>query len=82
MSLVLFVYFAVLLLLCSYGVHRAHLAFLWLRYHKRVDAVAAAGEVDFSLLALFLQADWVVKLVMIGLLAALAKLHHSNGGSK
>jgi biopolymer transport protein TolQ len=34
------------------------------------DVAAAAGEVDFSLLALFLRADWVVKFVMIGLLAA------------
>ncbi len=31
---------------------------------------AAAGEVDFSLLALFLSADWVIKTVMVGLLAA------------
>jgi len=35
-----------------------------------MEGVAAAGEVDFSLLALFLSADIVVKLVMIGLLAA------------
>lgn len=42
MSLVLWVYFSVLLLLCCFGLHRAHLAYLWLRYHKRVDAVAAA----------------------------------------
>ncbi len=35
-----------------------------------MDAASAASHVDFSLLALFLQADWVVKLVMIGLLAA------------
>lgn len=31
---------------------------------------AAAAHVDFSLLALFLRADWVVKLVMLGLLSA------------
>ena len=40
-----------------------------------MDAVTVAGAtppevVDFSLLALFLSADWVVKTVMIGLLAA------------
>lgn len=34
------------------------------------DVVVAAGEIDFSLLALFLRADWVVKFVMLGLLAA------------
>jgi len=34
------------------------------------NAADAAGVVDFSLLALFLRADWVVKLVMIGLLSA------------
>lgn len=33
-------------------------------------AAAAANHVDFSLLALFLRADWVVKTVMLGLLAA------------
>ncbi|WP_438268420.1 protein TolQ [Mariluticola halotolerans] len=37
---------------------------------ESMDAVSAAGEVDFSLLALFFQADWVVKLVMLGLLGA------------
>lgn len=37
---------------------------------EAVDAVAVAGEVDLSLLHLFLQADWIVKLVMIGLLGA------------
>lgn len=31
---------------------------------------AAAAHVDFSLFALFLRADWVVKFVMLGLLAA------------
>ena len=40
-----------------------------------MDSVTVAGAtspevVDFSLLALFLSADWVVKTVMIGLLAA------------
>ena len=36
-----------------------------------VEAVGtAAAHTDFSLLGLFLQADWVVKLVMIGLLGA------------
>lgn len=35
-----------------------------------VDAVNAAGQVDFSLLALFLRADFVVKIVMLGLLGA------------
>jgi len=34
------------------------------------NAASAAGEVDFSLLAMFLRADWVVKLVMLGLLSA------------
>jgi biopolymer transport protein TolQ len=33
-------------------------------------ATVAPQAVDFSLLALFLSADWVVKLVMLGLLAA------------
>lgn len=37
---------------------------------EAMDAVAVAGEVDFSLLALFLRADWVVKAVMVGLLGA------------
>lgn len=41
-----------------------------LEFMEAVDAVAAAGEVDFSLWSLFLLADWVVKAVMIGLLAA------------
>ncbi|MFT6657856.1 protein TolQ [Maritalea sp.] len=35
-----------------------------------VELASAAAEVDFSLFALFLTADWVVKSVMIGLLAA------------
>lgn len=33
-------------------------------------AAPAAAPVDFSLLALFLHADWLVKIVMLGLLAA------------
>jgi len=37
---------------------------------EALDAVSVAGEIDFSLLALFLRADLVVKLVMIGLLLA------------
>lgn len=37
---------------------------------EAMDAVSAAGEVDFSLLALFLRADFVVKFVMVGLLFA------------
>jgi len=37
---------------------------------EAMDAVGAAAEVDFSLLALFLRADLVVKSVMIGLLVA------------
>lgn len=37
---------------------------------EAVDAVGAASEIDFSLLALFLRADWVVKFVMVGLLMA------------
>ncbi len=40
-----------------------------------MDAVTVAGPtppevLDFSLLGLFLSADWVVKIVMIGLIAA------------
>lgn len=37
---------------------------------EAADVATAAAEVDFSLIALFFQADWVVKLVMIGLLGA------------
>lgn len=40
---------------------------------EAMDAVNAASdisEIDFSLLALFLRADWVVKFVMMGLLSA------------
>lgn len=37
---------------------------------EAMDAVGAAGELDFSLLALFLRADLIVKAVMIGLLGA------------
>ena len=33
-------------------------------------AATAASEIDFSLLALFMRADWVVKFVMMGLLGA------------
>jgi len=39
-------------------------------FMEAMDAVGAAAEVDFSLLALFLRADLVVKSVMIGLLVA------------
>ena len=34
------------------------------------DAAATATQVDFSLIALFFRADWVVKFVMMGLLGA------------
>jgi biopolymer transport protein TolQ len=34
------------------------------------DVAAQAAQTDFSILGLFLQADWVVKSVMLGLLAA------------
>jgi len=37
---------------------------------EALDAVSVAGELDFSLLSLFLRADWVVKAVMIGLFMA------------
>ncbi len=37
---------------------------------EAADVATAAVQVDFSLIALFLRADWVVKLVMMGLLAA------------
>jgi len=37
---------------------------------EAVEIVGAAEHVDFSLFALFLQADWVVKSVIIGLLIA------------
>lgn len=37
---------------------------------EALDGLSAAGEIDFSLLALFLRADWVVKAVMVGLVAA------------
>lgn len=37
---------------------------------EAMDAVGSAGSIDFSLLALFWRADFIVKLVMIGLLGA------------
>ncbi len=42
MEIVLGIYFAVLLLLCTYGVHRAHLVYLWLRHNHRVKEQADA----------------------------------------
>ena len=38
MAVFLFLYFAVLLLLCTYGVHRAHLVWLCIRYRKELRA--------------------------------------------
>jgi biopolymer transport protein TolQ len=37
---------------------------------QALDAVGAAASTDFSLIAIFLRADWVVKAVMTGLLLA------------
>ncbi len=37
---------------------------------ENVEIIEHAAEIDFSLFALFLQADWVVKSVIIGLLIA------------
>ncbi|MCF6344611.1 MAG: protein TolQ, partial [Devosiaceae bacterium] len=37
---------------------------------ENVEVIEHAAEIDFSLFALFLQADWVVKSVIIGLLIA------------
>ncbi|HEX2733295.1 MAG TPA: glycosyltransferase [Polyangiaceae bacterium] len=49
MSAVLVVYFAVLLLLCTYGVHRAHMVWLWLRHRKTVQAAADAHTLPSEL---------------------------------
>ena len=45
-----------------------------------VSAVVATPPqvVDFSLLHLFLSADWVVKIVMLGLLAASVELEKTD----
>jgi cellulose synthase/poly-beta-1,6-N-acetylglucosamine synthase-like glycosyltransferase len=40
MNAVLGVYFAVLFLLCLYGVHRAHMVWLWVRHRRTVKAAA------------------------------------------
>ncbi len=44
MIAILVSYFAVLLLLCTFGVHRAHLVWLWWRNHKKVASVAQHHE--------------------------------------
>lgn len=44
MNAVLGIYFFVLLVLCAYGAHRAHLVYLWLRYNRRVREAAEAHQ--------------------------------------
>jgi glycosyltransferase involved in cell wall biosynthesis len=41
---VIVLYFAVLLLLCAYGAHRAHLVFLCLRHRRRLEEAVRAHE--------------------------------------
>jgi len=41
-------YFAVLLVLCGYGLHRSHLVFLYWRNRKRIPQLRQGGEWDFS----------------------------------
>ena len=48
MAVFLLLYFAVLLLLCSYGVHRAHLVWLCIRYRKQLRAALARVVVPDS----------------------------------
>lgn len=45
MAVFLVLYFAVLLLLCSYGVHRAHLVWLCVRYRKQLRAALKRVDV-------------------------------------
>jgi cellulose synthase/poly-beta-1,6-N-acetylglucosamine synthase-like glycosyltransferase len=40
-------YFAVLLVLCGYGLHRSHLVFLYWRNRKRIPQLRQGGEWDF-----------------------------------
>jgi cellulose synthase/poly-beta-1,6-N-acetylglucosamine synthase-like glycosyltransferase len=49
MTAVLVAYFTVLLLLCTYGVHRAHLVWLWGRNHRRVKQVADRHQLPAEL---------------------------------
>ena len=50
MQLALFlVYFTVLLLLCCYGAHRAHLVWLCMRYKRRLDRASAPTLADSEL---------------------------------
>ncbi len=41
MTAILVSYFTVLLLLCTFGVHRAHLVWLWWRNHRHVERAAS-----------------------------------------
>src|SRR5689334_14922445 len=52
MAVFLILYFAVLLLLCSYGVHRAHLVWLCVRHEKELKAALVRVEVPESELPL------------------------------
>ncbi len=45
-SVLVGLYFAVLLVLCTYGLHRAHLVLLCLRHRRALDADSAAGAAD------------------------------------
>jgi cellulose synthase/poly-beta-1,6-N-acetylglucosamine synthase-like glycosyltransferase len=50
MAVFLCLYFAVLLLLCTYGVHRAHLVWLCIRYRKELrEALARVNLADSAL---------------------------------
>jgi cellulose synthase/poly-beta-1,6-N-acetylglucosamine synthase-like glycosyltransferase len=44
MAVFIVLYFAVLLLLCSYGAHRAHLVWLCIRYRKALNAAVARSS--------------------------------------
>jgi cellulose synthase/poly-beta-1,6-N-acetylglucosamine synthase-like glycosyltransferase len=46
MAVFLLLYFAVLLLLCSYGVHRAHLVWLCVRYRRALRAALTRSTID------------------------------------
>lgn len=49
MTAVLVSYFTVLLLLCTFGVHRAHLVWLWGRHRRDVKAVADSHQLPTDL---------------------------------
>lgn len=49
MTALLIAYFTVLLLLCTFGVHRAHLVWLWVRNRKNVERVAEAYQLPAEL---------------------------------